>query len=170
MQAPKGPHPCFRVTLFDSLHPLRPPGRRVKRVWPEFDLMNNFPISNSGKGDRPAAHHAIRHVHIRDDLILFGDQPVNGELPASVSRIIFIEGGKMVAAADLLTRLGPLENIILMQEGGCCLEIVGLHGQPEPFDDLFALYAAHDVPPSNRAMCITKRTSSWISRSRLPNF
>ena len=110
------------------LNPFPTPERRLKRIRPELDLMDDLAVAHRGEGNCSTGNRAIGHTNIGDDLIAFRDNPMDREFPTSLRRIMLIDGNKVCAAPYPFTGLWPLENVVIVQEFTSRLEVIRLHG------------------------------------------
>jgi hypothetical protein len=133
------PGSCFPLPdgSLDLLYPLRPPEGRLKRIGPELGLVHDLSVLYLRKRDDPPADHAICHVNVRDDLIAFRQDAMDGEFPASVGGVLLVDRDKILAPAHPFLGLRPLEHVFLMQEFAGSSEVIGLHGLPALLDDSF---------------------------------
>src|SRR5512138_3372341 len=99
----------FRSLLF---YPLPPPLGRFERVGPELDLAQDPSLPQSGEGDDPRLNDTIGHTDIRNDLVALREQTVDRKFPATMRRVLCVDGDEVPAPADPLTRLGPFEEIV----------------------------------------------------------
>jgi hypothetical protein len=129
----------YLIRLLFFLHPFRTPRRWLKWIGPELCLINDLPIAHSRERNRSTCNRAIGHTDIGDNLIAFRDDPMYREFPASMRGVMLIDGDKVCASPYLLTGLGPLENVVIMQEFSSRLKVIRLHGGPELLNYLFVI-------------------------------